>query len=239
MNQQLFSKKKLKCVLICGGKGKRLLPLTENMPKSLVPINEKPILWHIVEYLKQYTNDFMFIFEKGNEGLAEYIKELNVNSLCIIEGEPKGIANAILFAKNFVSDVDNFIVGLGDCIYKGDFNFTNNLEQGFGIIKTDNIDHIKRSYSVEIENGIVKRVVEKPKNITNNLCGMGFYLFNKKFFDYVKITKPSELTKKVEITDVIQKMIDSGEVVKPIFFNGKYLNITYPEDIKKAEEILS
>lgn len=69
-------------------------------------------------------------------------------------------------------------------------------------------------------------------------CGMGFYFFDRKVFDYIEKAVPSPLRNEIEITDVIQNMIDAGEKISPIFFKGDYLNITYTEDLKKAREIL-
>jgi len=233
----MLDKKKLKCVIICGGKGKRLSPLTSNLPKSLVSVKGKPLLGHIVDYFKRFSDDFIFIFEKDNVGLEEFIKTLPVKSKCIIEEDPKGIANAISLAKDFIED--KFIVSLGDCLYNGDFDFPDDADHGFGVVEADNIDDIKRSYSVELVDGKPYRVVEKPTEIPNNLCGMGVYLFNKNVFDHIKTTKPSDRTGKVEITDVLQSLISSKEKIRPLLFNGKYLNVTYPEDIKRAEEMLS
>ena len=67
---------------------------------------------------------------------------------------------------------------------------------------------------------------------------MGFYFFNKRVFDYIKLIKSSPLRGEVEITDTIQNMIDSGEKMTPVFFRGNYLNVTYPEDLVKAERLL-
>ncbi len=228
--------KDLKCVIICGGKGTRLYPITDTISKSLVPIKGKPLLHYIVDYCRQFTNDFMFIFERINVGLEEFIKTLPVNSECVIEDNPRGIANALFFAEDFIKD--QFIVSLGDCIYNGKFDFPEKFDHGFGVVETTNLDYIKRSYSVEVINGKAQRVVEKPQTPFNNLCGMGFYVFRNNIYEFIKKTSSSPLTGKVELTDVIQTMISSGQDVKPIFFNGKYLNITYPEDLKVAEQIV-
>ena len=88
------------------------------------------------------------------------------------------------------------------------------------------------------DNGSISKVVEKPKQLINNLCGMGFYFFSEKIFDYIKDTTSSELRNEVEITDAIGNMIAGGEEVFPIFFEGEYLNITFPDDIKIAEKML-
>ena len=109
-----------------------------------------------------------------------------------------------------------------------------------GVFKIDEENDIKRNYSIEIkhENGSISKVVEKPKKLINNLCGMGFYFFNDKIFNYIKDTTPSELRNEVEITDAIGNMIDGGEEVFPIYFYGEYLNITSPDDLKVAEKFL-
>jgi dTDP-glucose pyrophosphorylase len=68
---------------------------------------------------------------------------------------------------------------------------------------------------------------------------MGVYFFDKRVFDYIRKTPPSALRSEVEITDVIQNMIDAGERIAPVWFKGKYINVTYPEDIRKAEEVFA
>ena len=81
--------------------------------------------------------------------------------------------------------------------------------------------------------GTTTDVVEKPIEITNNYCGMGYYFFKNNIFDYISLTSPSKLRNEIEITDVIQIMIDKGEKIKPVLFKGHYLNITYPENLRK------
>ena len=82
-------------------------------------------------------------------------------------------------------------------------------------------------------------MVEKPKVLPNNLCGMGFYFFGREVFDHADETPPSKLRGEVEITDTLQVMIDSGAPLLPVHFNGSYLNVTYREDIPRAEAMLS
>jgi dTDP-glucose pyrophosphorylase len=170
------------------------------------------------------------------EKIIEYVKTLDIKYEFIEQKELKGIGYAVSLAENYVDK--KFILVLGDCLCKGNFNFPKDMEQGIGVWKTDNVEDIKRSYSVEIENGKVVKVVEKPKIIINNLCGMGFYFFDRIVFEYIKITPPSPIRNEIEITDVIQKMIDGGEIIKPVFFDGFYINITYRDDIFLAEKNL-
>jgi len=229
-----FFNKKIKCVVLCAGKGTRLNE--PELPKSMVLIKDKPILHYIVDYWKSFTNNFIFVVGYKKEKIIEYVKNLDINYEFIEQKELKGIGYAVSLVENYVNE--KFIVVLGDCLCKGKFNFPKNMEQGIGVWETNNVEDIKRSYSVEIENDKVIKVVEKPKVIVNNLCGMGFYFFDKIVFKYIKITPPSTIRNEIEITDVIQKMIEGGEIIKPVFFNGFYINITFKDDILLTEKNL-
>jgi dTDP-glucose pyrophosphorylase len=229
-----FFNKKIKCVVLCAGKGSRLNE--PELPKSMVLIKNKPILHYIIDYWKNFTENFIFVVGYKKEKIIEYVKTLDIKYEFIEQKELKGIGYAVSLAENYVDK--KFILVLGDCLCKGNFNFPEDMEQGIGVWKTDNVEDIERSYSVEIENGKVVKVVEKPKIIINNLCGMGFYFFDRTVFEYIKITPPSPIRNEIEITDVIQKMIDGGKIIKPVFFDGFYINITYRDDIFLAEKKL-
>lgn len=233
----IFLNKKIKCVIPCAGEGKRMYPFSKGFPKILIKINDKPILYYVIDYWKKYTNNFIFIVGYKKERIIKFVKTLPINYQFVKIKKTKGIADTLCQARNLVSN--NFIVVLGDCIFKGEFRFPKKIDQGIGVWETNERKEIKKSYSVKIKNNLVVEVEEKPVKIFNNLCGMGFYVFNKKVFDYIKLTKPSKLRGEIEITDVIKKMIKSGEKINPIFFKGNYININYPSDIKKAKKILS
>lgn len=226
----------VKCVILCGGKGTRLLPLSLKKQKGMIDVNGKPVLKHVIGYWRQFTSNFVLVVKYKKADIYKFAKVLPINSEFVEPKKLRGIANGIYQAKDFVGD--KFIVVLGDCVCRGSFKIPSYMEQGICIWETDNKEDIKRSYSVKIEKGLVLKVKEKPKRLLNNLCGMGFYFFDRKVFEYIEKTKPSLLRNEVEITDVIQNMIDAGEKISPIFFKGDYLNITYTEDLKKAGEIL-
>lgn len=237
MNKPWPDYKNLRCVILCAGKGRRTLPSSLRKAKAMIEINGKPILGYVIDYWKEFTDDFVFVVGYKKEQIMEFVKKLHVNSQFVEQKELKGIAHALLCAEDLLKE--RFIVVLGDCICKGNFNFPKDMKQGVGVWRTDNPEDIKRSYSIEIKNNLISKVVEKPKKIINNLCGMGFYFFNKKVFDYIRLTKPSKLRNEIEITDVIQNMIDGGEKIRPVFFRGNYLNITFPQNLEKAEEWIS
>lgn len=226
----------LKCVVLCAGSGSRASPLSKEMPKVMIPINNRPILYYVIDYWKEYTDNLIFVVKYKKELIVEYVSAQPIDSQFVEQRELRGIADAVLCAKDLVGE--HFIVVLGDCVCQGQFDFPQDMEQGIGVWQTANTKDIKQSYSVATKNGLVSEVIEKPKEIFNNLCGMGFYFFDRRIFDHIKLTKPSELRNEIEITDVIQNMILAGERISPVFLKGSYLNITFPQDIKKALGIL-
>lgn len=237
MKKGWFEQEGLKCVVVCGGLGSRLGDIGKELPKSLVPISGKPILGHILDYWQRYTKEFLFIPNYMADKISRYVKELDISSEVVIEkGEPQGIAKALLLAEPFVQN--NLIVILGDCLVNGAFITPKGMVQGVGVWETEREEDIKRSYSVETNGDKAVKVVEKPTVLVNNLCGMGFYFFDRRVFNYIRNTKPSEKTGRVEITDVIQTMINADEEVSSVNFRGRYLNVTYPDDLMRAEELL-
>lgn len=226
----------LKCVVLCAGNGKRILPHSSAQPKVMIKVHNKPIIQHVIDYWKRYTNDFIFVVGYKKSHIIDYVKSLPINSEFIEQKELNGIAHALMQVRSYVPD--RFLVALGDCIYNGTFQnlLTNN--QSIGVYETVNNLEIKLNYSIQLKNdNMVRKVVEKPTNIVNNLCGMGVYFFHNKVFEYIKQTKPSSLRNEIEITDVIQNMINAGELITPAFFKGNYVNVTYPEDLQKAERL--
>lgn len=226
----------LKCVVLCAGSGSRVLPLSIEKAKVMIPIEDKPILQYVVNYWKQYSSDFIFVVNYKKEQVIEFAKELPINTMFVEQKELHGIADALSYVEDYVGE--RFIVVLGDCLCKGNFIIANDMEQGVGVWKTANEEDIRQSYSIRIKNNLVTDVVEKPKIIINSLCGMGFYFFNNSVFDYIKMTKPSPIRNEIEITDVIKNIINDGKKISPVMFEGDYLNVTYPQDLKRAQSLL-
>jgi glucose-1-phosphate thymidylyltransferase len=202
----------------------------------MIEINKKPILKYVIDYWKDYTKDFVFVVGYKKDQVINYARKLPINSEFVEQKKLRGIADALLHVQDYVSE--HFIVALGDCLYSGEFKTSENIEQCIGVYKTKNVEDIKLNYSVELnKNNFVSKVIEKPKNIINNYCGMGVYVFKRDVFDYIKGSKPSILRNEIEITDVIQKMIEAGEKITPAFLDGRYINVTDPGDLKKAESL--
>lgn len=224
-------------VMLCAGKGNRLMELGQEIPKSLVPINGAPIISYVIEYWRQFATGFIFVVGYKKDQLISYIQglRLDVPVIFVEQERPLGIAHAVSYAEKYIDG--EFAVVLGDCMCKGEFKFPKGFRQGVGVWQTDNSEYIKKSYSIEIEGDFIKRVVEKPVQLVNDLCGLGYYFFEKKAFDYIRNTPPSALRNEIEITDVIQRMIDGAEKIAPVFFSGEYINVGSKEDIAAASGI--
>jgi dTDP-glucose pyrophosphorylase len=231
-----FSTGEISCVVLAAGEGKRLYPHTLSSPKVLLSVGGRPLLAHVVDYWSRFTENFIFVLHYKGDLVEDFVRQLSVRSVCVEQKELKGIANAVECASPYVSE--RFILVLGDCFADGQFYFPKEMVQGIGVWQTNDKDAIRHSYSVEHEQGMVYRVVEKPKTLPNDLCGLGFYFFDRRVFEYIKWTPPSPLRAEVEITDVIQQMIDGGEQIAAVPYKGSYVNITVPADIRRVEKIL-
>ena len=109
------------------------------------------------------------------------------------------------------------------------------MSMGFGVKRVEDTSRIHDSFSVESDGDRVTAVVEKPREIVNDLLGLGFYFFTDDIFDYIDRTPPSDLRGEVEITDVIALMVEDGVDVRALPFEGLYLNLNYPSDLAEIE----
>jgi len=228
--------KKSVAVILCAGKGSRLGKKYSRVAKAMVPIFGEPLIRHVIDYWSPMISRFIIVVGRHKEQVIRYVSRSHIKVNFVEQKNPCGIADAVSRVKHIVPE--KFTVILGDCLCAGKFEFPARMEQGVGVWKADSKQDIRQSYSVTIKKNRIVRVKEKPKRVPNNLCGMGYYFFTNKVFSYIEKTKPSSLRGEVEITDVIQKMIDGGEKILPVFFRGDYINITYPEDMLRAKEMM-
>ncbi len=226
------------CVILCAGQGTRLLEglhEDDKVAKTMVEVAGKPLISHVIDYWKDFVHEFIFVVNFQKEKLIEYVNTLPIESKFVEQKELKGIAYALSLTEGLVTD--NFIMALGDCIIRGEFDFPQDMKMGVGVWRTDREEDIRRNYSVEVEGDRIVRVVEKPKVPVNDFCGMGYYFFNKKVFDYIR-PPHSQSVVEIEIHDSIQQIINGGDKVSPVFFSGEYLNVTYVDDLPRAESLL-
>ena len=217
----------MQLVILCAGKGTRM---GTDIPKVLLKIGDTTILDYIVEQWRCVVDEMVFVVGHKKEAI---IPQLPKGAKIIIQEEQLGIAHAILQVEPSIKD--RFIVMLGDCIYKGEFQpIPGDTKLGIGVWLSGSSQETTKNYLVKVRGNKVERVIEKPlEGILNGLCGMGVYFFDKVVFDYIR-TYPY-----LDITDILQKMIDMGEEITPVYFEGRYVNVTTPKDLRTAEGIVS
>jgi len=222
----------MKCVILCAGRGHRM---EGEIPKALRSIKGKPLVHRVMDMWESSTDGFIFVV---GYKWQEVTACLPGNCKFVVQEPQRGIADAILQTRRALEKDQEFVVALGDCLQVGEWIIPPRIKLGVGVWETEDKAAIRRSYSVEIEGDLIKRVVEKPKTPPNNYCGMGTYFLDSRVFNYIKKTPINPLRNEREITDTLQMMIDSGEEITPVVFKGQYLNVTYAEDIEKAERLL-
>jgi len=233
----------MKGLILAGGRGTRLRPLTHSGPKQLIPIANKPVLFHAIEDLKEAGIKDIGIVLGLN--MPEQIRaavgngsKLGVRVTYIEQGEAKGLAHAIGISRDFLGD-GPFVVHLGDNVLRQGIREIMNEFKGkksdAGILLS-RIKNPERFGVAEIKGGKVVRLVEKPKVPKSDLALVGVYFFTRPVFDAISQIKPSRRGE-LEIVDAIQRMIDSGYRVDYRIVDGWWKDMGRPEDVLEANRV--
>lgn len=202
-------------IVLAAGKGIRLRPLTESIPKVMVEVRGKPVIEYIIEKLrKNGINDITLVVNYKKEELRNYFK----NSVKYIEQEkPLGTANAVHVAKEFIKG--DFLVVYGDIFFTDDLSdFVKNEPTLMAVCKVEDTSRFGR---VEIEDDRIVNITEKDGIRRPGTINAGIFLFNKKIFDAIEETKISSRGE-YELTDSIKILIKKGNIVRPYFLKGRY-----------------
>jgi len=237
----------MKGILLAGGHGTRLRPLTYTGNKHMLPVANKPILFYGLKDLKNADiSEIAIILGPMKEGVEDFVgdgSKFGVNITYINQAEPKGIAHAIILAEDFMGD-EPFVVYLGDNMLKGgikeyakQFQTEKEWDELLLLYRVEDINLAKRFGVAEIENGRVIRVIEKPEKPTSDLTMPGVYFFRHIIFDAIKELKPSDRGE-LEITEAIQRLIGWNCKVVPQVINGWWKDTGMPEDILDANRLV-
>ncbi len=209
----------MKGVILSGGKGSRLSPITDNYPKQLIPIIGRPILFHCIDYLRQAGINEICIIISPETGptIQKELQSYNYDAQIsfIVQDEPKGLAHAINLSKTFVGR-DDFTVLLGDNLFDKPLS---ELIETFKATKSDSLILLKevdRPYDFGVvkfdANGKAEKIVEKPKEMISKYAIVGVYLFNPSIFDFISKINPSQRGE-LEITDAVALQVAEGRDV--------------------------
>ncbi len=228
----------MKAIILAAGKGTRMLPLTKDIPKVLVPINGKPFLSYLIENLKQAgLTDLGIVVGYKKEKIAGFLKQNNIKAALIEQKEPIGSANAVQQVESFVKK-ESFIVLVGDNLWS-----PKDLKE---IAKEDSLCYIigykvnnPEHYGVLITdpNSMLKEIKEKPKEFVGNFINTGAYKFTPEIFQAIKQIKPSAKGE-YEIVDAITILAKQGKV-KVLKVQDYWIDCGKLEDIPIVEDFLN
>ena len=226
----------MKGIILHGGHGTRLRPLTHTGPKQLLPIANKPMSQYCIESLREagITDIAIIIGGLGSKKVEETYgqgEKLGVNLTYIVQDSPKGIAHAINLCKNFVGD-EKFVVFLGDnIIQKSISGFAKNFEESNhdASILLCEVDNPSRFGIADVKDKKIIKIMEKP----TNLAVTGIYFLTAKIFDIISRQKPSARNE-LEITDALEMLLKENNNISYNMITDYWKDTGTPEDILHA-----
>ena len=227
-------------IILSGGSGTRLRPLTKITSKQLLPIYHRPMIYYPLNTLvKAGIKEIMIIVSPERAGdylnLLDSGKDFGVKFTYEIQDKPEGLAQAFIIGKNFIDDEDVAMI-LGDNIFEDDFseeikNFKGGAKvfakevsdpERFGVVKFD-------------ENRKAEKIVEKPKEFLSNYAVTGLYIYDKRVVEVASNLKPSARGE-LEITDLNNWYLEKGEL-EVAMVEGEWLDAGTFDSLLAAQQI--
>ncbi|MBI5476697.1 MAG: NTP transferase domain-containing protein [Ignavibacteriales bacterium] len=225
----------MRAIIPVAGFGTRLRPHTYTLPKVLLNVAGKPIIGHILDKIvEDGFDEATIIVGTMGEKIQDYlISNYKIKFDFIEQKEPKGLAHAISLARNSFSSEPILII-LGDTIF--DVNLKPLLKEKYSSLGVKQVEDPRRFGVVEMKDGFIKQLIEKPENPTSNLALVGLYwIRNPKLLEECidGLFKNNKKTKgEFQLTDALQAMVEKGEKVKTFPVEGWY-------DCGKPETLLA
>jgi glucose-1-phosphate thymidylyltransferase len=234
----------MKGIILHGGHGTRLRPLTHTGPKQLLPIANKPMSQYCVESLKDagITDIAIIIGGPGSNKVQEYYgdgENFGVKFTYVFQDYPKGIAHAVSLCKEFIGD-EKFVVFLGDNILERSISqYAREFERSDAdaSILLCEVDNPTRFGIADVKDGMITKIMEKPKNPPTNLAVTGIYFLTPIIFDIISRLKPS-WRNELEITEALQMVLEEGYKITYSTVTDYWKDTGTPEDIIHANKFI-
>jgi len=219
-----------KVVIMCAGKGRRLLPLTENKPKCMVEVNGKAIIDYILEVLDNLKlKDIIMITGYKEDVLKAYLKDRDIHF--ITQKEITGTSDAIYLCKDFIDD--DFVVLSGDIVYD-EMDVSRLVDTENSILYTDMETDLYEYGTFDMSYGKLNYIYEKSTDPVSNFVNCGAYHFSKDIFKYIPKTEYDPRFNERIVTNTINLMIDDGYEFSGIYIH-RHNEISRPSDIEDVE----
>ena len=228
----------MKGIILAGGNGSRLYPLTKIFNKSLLPVYDKPMIHYPIQSLKQLgCKEIMIV--SGREHCGQIMNQLgsgleyNVALTYRVQEEPGGIAQALGICRNFAGD-DDIAVCLGDNIFEDDFSGFK--FEGGAHIFLKKVPDPERFGVAEVNFNEVISIEEKPKKPKSDLCVTGLYIYDNRVWDIISNLKPSGRGE-LEITDVNNAYVSIHHMGYTTL-DGFWSDAGTPESLAQATQLV-
>jgi glucose-1-phosphate thymidylyltransferase len=234
----------VKALVLAGGSGTRLRPITHTSAKQLVPVANKPILFYGLEQIRDAgITDVGIIVGDTHAEIEEAVgdgSELGIRATYLPQDAPLGLAHAVLTAADWLAD-DDFVMFLGDNLIEGGIG---HLVEAFERDRPDAQVLLKavgdpsRFGVADLDgDGRVVGLVEKPADPPSDLALVGVYLFTPAILDAARRIEPSDRGE-LEITDAVQRLLDDGREVRASRIEGWWLDTGKKDDLLEANRIV-
>jgi len=235
----------MKGLILSGGKGTRLYPITYTRAKQLVPVANKPVLFRVIEAIHDAgIDDIGIVVGDTAMEIKEAVgtgKRWGIRITYIQQDAPLGLAHAVKVSRDYLGD-EKFVMFLGDNVIEG------GISQLIGQFESS--AHNCQIVLTPVENpsqyGVadldpdtrrIIRLVEKPRNPPSNLALVGIYMFDEHVWEAVSAITPS-WRGELEITDAIQYLVDKGYAVHPYVHRGWWIDTGAPGDMLEANDLV-
>ncbi len=232
----------MKGLILSGGKGTRLLPLTYRRAKQLIPVANEPVLFRVIRAIRDAgIRDIGIVVGDTAPEIIEAVnggERWGVNITYIHQTAPAGLAHAVKESLDFIGD-DRFVMFLGDNVIQGGISplirqFADSQWNSQIVLKA--VEDPRQFGVAELhDDGSIMRLVEKPKNPPSNLALVGIYMFDHHIREAVHAIKPS-FRNELEITDAIQWLIQQGLAVHPYVHQGWWIDTGKMADMLTAND---
>ncbi len=235
----------MKGLILSGGKGTRLYPLTYTRAKQLIPVANKPVLFRVIEAIRDAgIVDIGIVTGDTAPEIREAVgdgSQFGTNVTYIPQDAPLGLAHAVKISRDFLGD-DRFVMFLGDNVIQGGISpliadFAHHPEWNSQIVLTE-VEHPEQYGVAQLNgDGRISRLIEKPKVPPSNLALVGIYMFDQHVFEATAQIKPS-FRGELEITDAIQWLVDHDYSVFPHVHRGWWIDTGRPDDMLTANSLV-
>ncbi|MGH2536493.1 MAG: glucose-1-phosphate thymidylyltransferase [Candidatus Promineifilaceae bacterium] len=234
----------MKGLILSGGRGTRLYPLTYTGAKQLIPVANKPVLFRVIEAIRDAgIREIGIVVGDTAEEIQEAVGRggrWGLKVCYIPQDAPLGLAHAVKIAEPFLGR-DRFVMFLGDNVIQGGIS---SLIAEFGHSDWNSqvvLTRVPRPEQYGVaelgEDGSIRQLVEKPSKPASDLALVGIYMFDGSIMEAVNTITPS-WRGELEITDAIQWLIDNGKTVHPYVHRGWWIDTGRPDDMLEANDLV-